>query len=254
VPAARSCPQIPIGLQWWECVNANVNLPHWEGWRLIGSYESDVGSWLLHHHGEALLLEVPEGLIVQDVKDALNRLGTTLLYVTASHDHWDHIDQDVWRVLARDFPAAKFIHPSSVRGDRLLSIGGEPCWLVKAPKHSPTDVVTVFRGVAMTGDIELGMLASVNDEVPLRTKKKSMDWLRGFQDRAEYHVHSIVSAHLNDVRVSIRWPDLFRYEEAKRKFCRRCGGKLVPIERDAAGFDLKCADCGRTEWSDPRKL
>jgi hypothetical protein len=38
-----------------------VNLPHWEGWHLIGRYESDVGSWLLHHKGEALLLEVPEG-------------------------------------------------------------------------------------------------------------------------------------------------------------------------------------------------
>jgi hypothetical protein len=33
--------------------------------------------------------------------------------------------------------------------------------------------------------------------------------LREFQDRAGYHVHSIVSAHLNDVRVSVRWPELF---------------------------------------------
>ena len=50
-----------------------------------------------------------------------------------------------------------------------LHLGGEPLWLVKAPKHSRTDVVTVFRGVAMTGDIELGMLRSVNREVPMRT-------------------------------------------------------------------------------------
>lgn len=182
------------------------------GWYLIGSYDSDVGSWLLHQDGEAMLLEIPEGLMVEDVRDALDRLGLTLCYVTASHDHLDHIDEDVWKLLTSAFPDAQFVHPSSVPEDRRLSIGGEPLWLVKAPKHSKTDVVTVFRGVAMTGDIELGMLASVNNEVPLRTKKKSMDWLRGFQDRAEYHVHSIVSAHLSDVRVSIRWPVLFSYK------------------------------------------
>lgn len=204
------------GVKWRIAVNAAVKLPHFEGWHLIGAFPDnepdDVGSWLLAHNGEALLLEVPEGLVVQDVADALGHLEATLRYVTASHDHYDHLDPEVWDALATAFPEARFLHPSGVQGDRLLHIGDEPVWLVKAPKHSLTDVVAVFRGVAMTGDIELGMLASVNDEVPRRTKKKSMDRLRGFQDRAGYHVHSIVSAHLNDVRVSIRWPDLFRYE------------------------------------------
>ena len=63
----------------------------------------------------------------------------------------------------------------------------------------------------MTGDIELGTLESVNDEVPMRTRKRSMNRLRDFQERTGYHVHSIVSAHLNDVRVSVRWPDLFEF-------------------------------------------
>jgi hypothetical protein len=224
---------------------------------LLGAFPDnepdDVGSWLLFHGGEALLLEIPPGLMRAHVRRALKSIGATLRYVTASHNHEDHLDADAWAALTAAFTDAEFLHPSCVQGDTLLHLEGEPLWLVRASKHSLTDVVTVFRGVAMTGDIELGMLASVNDEVPLRTKMKSMDWLRGFQDRAGYHVHSIVSAHLNDVRVSIRWPELFRYEETKRKFCRRCGGKLVPIERDPAGFDLKCEDCGRTEWSDPRK-
>jgi hypothetical protein len=93
----------------------------------------------------------------------------------------------------------------------LLHIGSSPMWLVKAPKHSLTDVVTVFRGVAMTGDIELGMLESVNDEVPAATRRRSMRRLGEFQDRTGYHVHSIVSAHLNDVRLSVRWPELFEF-------------------------------------------
>lgn len=145
------------------------------------------------------------------MRDALARLGAKLRYVTASHDHEDHLDADAWEALLKAFPKVDFIYPSTVSGDCLLHVGGEPAWLVKAPKHSLTDVVTVFKGVSMTGDIELGMLASVNDEVPLRTKKKSVDWLRGFEDRAGYHVPSLVSAHLNEVRVSIQWPDLFSY-------------------------------------------
>jgi hypothetical protein len=197
-------------------VTANVKLPHFEGWHLIGAFPDgepdDVGSWLLVHGGEALLLEVPEGLTVGAVKSAVERARATLHHVTASHDHGDHLDTDAWDALRDAFPGARFLHPSAVRGDRLLQVGGEPVWLIKAPKHSASDVVTVFRGVAMTGDIELGMLVSVNDEVPPRTRRASMRRLREFQDRTGYHVHTVVSAHLNDVRENVNWPDLFECE------------------------------------------
>jgi hypothetical protein len=185
-------------------MNVTVKLPRFEGWHLIGAFPDgepgDVGSWLLVHNGEALLLEVPEGLSVRDVQEALRLTRTTLRYGTTSHDHEDHLDVDVWSELVKAFPAARFMHPSAVHGDRLLHVGGEPAWLIKAPKHSLTDVVTVFRGVAMTGDIELGMLESGKDEVPERTRRRSMRRLAEFCDRSGYHVHSIVSAHLNDVR------------------------------------------------------
>jgi hypothetical protein len=234
-----------------------MDRPHFEGWHLLGAFPEDapddVGSWLLLHGGEALLLEVPPGLTVRGVRSALRDTGASLRYAAVSHSHEDHLDPDAWDALRRAFPKAEFIHPSAVSGDRLLDVGGEPLWLIRAAKHSADDAVTVFRGVAMTGDIELGMLASVNDEVPWPTKMRSMDRLRGFPERAGYHVHSVVSAHLNDVRVSVRWPDLFSYQDALRTQCRRCGGRLLPMERDPAGFDRRCEDCGRTEWSDPRK-
>jgi hypothetical protein len=38
-----------------------------------------------------------------------------------------------------------------------------------------------------------------------------MKRLREFEERAGYHVHSIISAHLDDVRVSVHWPDLFEF-------------------------------------------
>jgi glyoxylase-like metal-dependent hydrolase (beta-lactamase superfamily II) len=194
-------------------MNAPVQLPPFEGWHLIGAFPDnqpdDVGSWLLVHDGEALLLEVPPGLRAEHARRALAATGAALRYVTASHNHGDHLDGLAWGALRRVFPEARMIHPSSVRGDRLLRLAGEPLWLVRAPKHSATDVVTVFRGVAMTGDIELGMLGSVNEEVPVRVKRASMRRLRDFEARVGYHVHSVVSAHLNDVRQGINWPDLF---------------------------------------------
>jgi hypothetical protein len=72
-------------------MNAPVNLPRFEGWHLIGAFPDhepgDVGSWLLMDDGEAMLLKVPEGLTVADVRQALAETGTTLRYVAASHDH-----------------------------------------------------------------------------------------------------------------------------------------------------------------------
>jgi hypothetical protein len=155
---------------------------------------------------------VPEGLTVGDFRAALATTGTRLRYITASHAHWDHLDTNVLGELNKAFPGAEFLDPSflSRHEDVMLDIGGEPVWLLKAPKHSGSDVVTVFRGVAMTGDIELGALESVTNEVPLRTRKRSMHYLASFPWRHGYHVHSIASAHLNDVRTNIHWPDLFR--------------------------------------------
>lgn len=189
-------------------------LPTFDGWTLLGAFPDDapddVGSWLLTHGGEAMLLEVPPGVTPRVVRTALVRLGATVRFVTASHDHEDHFDEEAWAVLQDAFPAAEFIRPDPRRtGDRRLTLAGEPVYLVSAPKHSKTDVVTVFRGVAMTGDIELGQLASVNREVPVRLKAKSMSWLREFPTRTGYHIHTVVSAHLNDVRVSVNWSGLF---------------------------------------------
>ncbi len=141
-------------------------------------------------------------------------------YVLASHAHEDHLDHKTWKKLGQAFSASTaMLHPDFVMGDRLLTLGGEALWLVKGAKHSKSDVVTVFRGVAMTGDIELGQLESVNDEVPDCVKRGSMKWLAGFPNRSGYHVHSIVSAHLNDVREGVRWPDLFRVPEDADALC-----------------------------------
>ncbi len=193
-----------------------MNIPRWQGWHLIGQFpEGDpdgVGSWLLHNDGEAVLLEVPPGLTVDAVRAALAQTRSRLVLVTASHRHEDHLDRGAWTRLRKAFPSSDFLTPAHVEGRRWL--GGEPLWLLPATKHSLWDCVTVFRGVAMTGDIELGTLCSVNDEVEDWRKKMSMEQLAEFCDRADYHVHSIVSAHLNDVRTDVDWESLFSFEPA----------------------------------------
>ena len=196
-------------------MDALLNLP---GWHLLGAFPDhgldDVGSWILHNDGEALLLEVPPGLTVGDVEAGLAAVGAGLRYVTASHLHEDHVDAAGLKKLREAYVGTHFILPTEAKAgsETMIKIGGEPVWLIKAPKHSPSDMVTVFRGVAMTGDIELGTLDSVNREVSRATKAASMDYLRAFQERTGYHVHTIVSAHLNDFRQGVNWPLLFQVD------------------------------------------
>jgi hydroxyacylglutathione hydrolase len=178
-----------------------------DGWRLVGQYDSDVGSWLLHDGREAALLEVPEGLSLTDVRLALGDLR--LVLVTASHEHEDHLDVGVWEQLRTAYMRAWMLHPTDVRSEVRLRVGGEPLWLVPAPKHSTSDVVAVFRGIAMTGDLELGTLDSVTDEVPIATRRSSFERLRGFEQRAGYRVHTVHSAHMDDLRTNIDWRSLW---------------------------------------------
>ncbi len=181
------------------------------GWQLLGAFPDnepdDVGSWLLSNGDDAALLELPPGLTVYHVKGALG--NRRLRYVLASHAHEDHYDVDTWRAMVVAFPDACFVASPKQIVERALYLAGEPLWVLSAPKHSESDLVVVFKGTAMTGDIELGMLGSVNDEVALAVKKKSMAWLAGFEKRHNYHIHTIVSAHLNDVRTGVDWPNLF---------------------------------------------
>jgi hypothetical protein len=192
-----------------------VNFPPLPGWHFLGVfYEPGFpGSWLLHHRGEAMLLELPPELPVGVVRKGLAAIDAELRFVTASHSHEDHLDPEVWNKMVDAYPDAHFLSPDEIEEDTCIELAGEPLWLIQAPKHSPDDVVTVFRGVAMTGDIELGTLRSVNREVPRKTKAASMDHLRGFEDRTGYHVHSAFSAHMNSFRQNVDWPALFTYHD-----------------------------------------
>ena len=64
----------------------------------------------------------------------------------------------------------------------------------------------------MTGDIELGTLDSVTKEVPMKRRKQSFENAARFFDDMDYQVHTVISAHVNDIRTNVDWPKLFRAE------------------------------------------
>ena len=190
---------------------SKLNLP--PGWVLLGQYPVDdpdgVGSWILHHDGEAALLEIPpdESLIAR-AAEVVASLDLKVRFIFASHDHEDHLDRLILRELRSQpaFAAARWITPKpSETGVTGLMLGGEPLWLVHAPKHSLTDTVTVFRGFAMAGDIELGTLDSVNTEVGTQMRLQSLSFLAAFERQHNYRIRGLVSAHLNDFRENISW-------------------------------------------------
>ncbi len=190
--------------------------PGFPGWHLLGTFPQGdpdgVASWLLHHGGRAMLLEVPPGLAVRRRERRVAGVlgGPGLVSATASHLHGDHFDRRTWAEFRAAFRGTAFEPPArrypAPPGEAWSDLSGEPWCSIRAAKHSWHDAVTVFRGVAMTGDIELGTLASVNASVPRGVKSDSMRWLAGFPDRTGYHVHSTVSAHLNDVRRNLDGP------------------------------------------------
>lgn len=138
----------------------------------------------------------------------LAAIGAELKYVFTSHAHEDHQDRSACSAIKAEFPVALASCLRVTHFDYRGYLGDEPFWLIGSPKHSWSDIVIVFRGVAMTGDIELGQLASVNREVPADVKRASMEWLRGFQGRTGYHVHTAASAHFKGYR-RIDWTSLF---------------------------------------------
>jgi glyoxylase-like metal-dependent hydrolase (beta-lactamase superfamily II) len=185
------------------------------GWWKIGEFESGVGSWLLVNNGEAMLLEVPEGLKVEHIERALEQIGLPMLRaIGTSHSHEDHLDENTWRLIKhRWWPIPYVVDPRDYQGPLIFDLGGEKLFVRYAPKHSYDDIIVIFRGVCFTGDIELGTLDSVNREVNLPTKRKTMRNLATFEEDANYKVHTTHSAHCNDTRTNVDWKSLFMVKE-----------------------------------------
>jgi hypothetical protein len=180
------------------------------GWRCLGLFHWEVGSWLLFNEGEALLLELPALLTPQKVEAALEATSSNLKYLATSHHHLDHLWRETLDEMEMAFPDAHFLENYMGCYLQAFELGGEPLYLLDGPKHSDCDRIVIFKGVAMTGDIELGTLDTINGEIDRAVRAESMAFFAQFEAENNYHVHTIFSAHLNDHRTDVAFSDLFR--------------------------------------------
>ena len=199
-----------------------------DGVCLLGRYrekkdENDpVGCWLLHFGNEAAIVNMPPFRAggqapFKRAKEVADEMNAEVRYLLCAHHQPDHFAGETFLGFRRTFPDAipyayrslrdEISHPrATFFGNEAiveLELGGEPLYLIHAPKHSWSDTFVVFRGTALTGDWELGTIRSVNDEsagrVPLADRRKSVDRLLKFAH--EYQIHTLLSSRANDVRI-----------------------------------------------------
>ena len=191
---------------------------------------SPCGLWLLVHGGEALLLEAPFAAedaspILSHLRDFLEANHLWLKFFTVSHLHHDHAAG--LGEVAKAFRRATFVHPEEWLAHRKgrsadnlerctaaadeaferglvfgydkvweFALGGEPVVFLRAPYHSPTDQLVVFRGVAIRPDWHLPSLpgepVALADADPA-DKRASLRRVLDFN--GSYGVHSHLAAH-----------------------------------------------------------
>lgn len=188
--------------------------------------------WILENNGEAAIVETPPFKRGEkppyekaDTYCKKNRLFPK--YILLTHPHWDHC-QTLPQFRAT-FPQAKLIahesflhdhffrymirntrvkgaHSSSSGSYRFfddvysgdfyrLELGGEPLFLIHAPKHSYGDQLIVFKGAMITGDWYIGDLKDCNDLVNPHDKVQSIDKVMNIVRGLDYHIHMLFSGH-----------------------------------------------------------
>ncbi len=198
-----------------------------DGVYLLGRYGSlATGCWLLAHGHNAAILEIPpygrkEHSPAAAAEAAARQLAIHIDFLLCSHCHSDHLSERTLRELRKRFPQATPLFQAGFRpymshssaaeyfdNSQCLTLGGEPLFLVHAPKHSWTDTMVIFRGAIFTGDWELNTIRSVHDgkghdSVPHSRKLKSIDALTRFVSQQDYVIHKAFAVHANDRRENI---------------------------------------------------
>jgi glyoxylase-like metal-dependent hydrolase (beta-lactamase superfamily II) len=156
-----------------------------------------------------MLVELPKRLTPKIVSKALLEHEAELKYVAMSHYHVDHVYQHTFDEIVSSFPDAEVLYNKGNCHTTQVLLGGEPVYLLDAAKHSESDRIIVFRGIALTSDVELGTLWTCNGEIDLDSRKRAMAFWASFEREHNYKVHTVFSAHLNDLRSHVNFSALF---------------------------------------------
>lgn len=188
--------------------------------RRFGPYKN--ACWVLHHRGEAALVEMPPHHLKERPPEVvargfLQRHRLTPRFALLSHAHLDHCA--AYARFRETFPRTRFVGHRSLADDPTLrrvlhgadpwetldevfegpiwsaDLGGEPLHVLHAPKHSASDHLILFRGAMITGDWVLNDLRDCNRLVDPRVKIRSIERVQGLVRALDYHVHMLFSAH-----------------------------------------------------------
>lgn len=210
----------------------------------FGPYKNAV--WIMWREGEAALLEMPPHSPGQKkpwlaAASFLKKRKLKAKYAFLSHAHIDHCHSLL--DFRTHFPRTRFVAHRSVAESRVIQgmewmarntlppglfgrpslfhelfrsnlwkgeLGGEPIYLIHAPKHSHSDQLVLFRGAMMTGDWFLGDLKDCNALVEPKVKKKSIDWVVRIVDKLGYHVHMMFSGHGDCLFYDVDFQEMMR--------------------------------------------
>ncbi|MFP4498919.1 MAG: MBL fold metallo-hydrolase, partial [Vulcanimicrobiota bacterium] len=205
------------------------------GFTILKRYSSyETACWVLHNNGEGAIVEMPpyrknEKPPFDKAEIFFKKNKLFPKYGLISHPHFDHCYSLPF--FKNRFPETKFVAHKSffrdsyiqfilrniqaprgrnwiMKGPQIFDIvfdgdlwqgdiGGEPIYVIHAPKHSPGDLLIIFKGAIITGDWYIGDLNDCNDLVRSSEKIASINKVMGIVHNLDYHIHMIFSAHGN---------------------------------------------------------
>jgi glyoxylase-like metal-dependent hydrolase (beta-lactamase superfamily II) len=203
-----------------------------DGVRLVGRYgNAACGTWLLENNGEVAIVETP-GKCLQgrspwdDSLSYVNHLGLNPKWIFITHPHTDHITG--YHHYRQNFPTAKSLVHRTFKQIRFISLqeytweqnnedtfnsdytivdlGGEPLFLIHAPKHSEQDTLIIFRGVVITGDWVIGPYDE--ERIDQAEVIYNLKRVRSILKNHNYKVHTLLSAHANEARGNIDFDEI----------------------------------------------
>lgn len=102
-----------------------------------------------------------------------------------------------------------------------LDLGGEPLYLIYAPKHSYEDTMIVFKGAMITGDWVIGPYPDCNDVVSYEDKARSIDRLMEKMHDLNYGVHMLFSVHGDTLMYNV---DFYGVMSETKDYCIKNSG------------------------------
>ncbi len=205
-----------------------------DGIYLLGNFNQlKAGCWLLIHKKEAAILDMPTYELSEFSPACccsfLIEEGYNVRFLLSSHSHWDHFSLRTLQDFHKKFPTAMLylscqyqhipptIPTTYFQNETVLDLGGEPLYLVHAPKHSLEDTIVIFRGTAMMGDWELNTIYSVHNDVTIEKRRISIERMMEFEKEKNYKIKRTFANHGNERRDEVDFTELMKDTLLERK-------------------------------------